>query len=432
MVVIDTTASLDTFDETNSYRISLTAGVTYFIEVDGDNHDREVTTLTLDDPMVRLKQLNGLVLAFDDDGTGNLDSRIVYTPTESKDYVVEVEGYRPDMLGTYRLIVAEDDFRGTIYGVGEVGNVAQGGTTTGSIDYAGSGDLTGDVDLFAVVMLTGLTYSVDLKAAASSHGTLLTPKLQLISVNDLVEMTRTSDPGGSDLHFNFHASSGYINHFLRVSDATLGAGGTFELSLSAGMATAGADSVTGSSYDDSVLALGGDDWVSLGGGNDTVGGGLGNDKLFGRDGGDWLYGDAGEDRLHGGSGNDMLVGGGGRDRLTGGEGADNFVFKSVNDSTRSSSDVIRMGALSVGFEEAGLGGGDIIDLSAIDGDVTVQGQQHLIFDGTTGMGHVWIVDHGDKTVIKAETGLLAGVDFRLVILDGDVVAATYTADDFVL
>jgi Ca2+-binding RTX toxin-like protein len=83
----------------------------------------------------------------------------------------------------------------------------------------------------------------------------------------------------------------------------------------------------------------------------------------------------GDDTLIGGAGDDTLIGGGGRDLLSGGGGADRFVFLGVEDSPAGAADVIR-----------DLGKGDLIDLSAIDADSTLEGDQAfvLVRGGFTG------------------------------------------------
>ena len=78
----------------------------------------------------------------------------------------------------------------------------------------------------------------------------------------------------------------------------------------------------------------------------------------------------------GGIGNDTLAGGGGADTLTGGAGANRFVF-SVADL--GSSDEI------TDFSHAH---GDKIDLSAIDANSGVAGDQAFSFIGTGGSTHV--------------------------------------------
>jgi Ca2+-binding RTX toxin-like protein len=101
-------------------------------------------------------------------------------------------------------------------------------------------------------------------------------------------------------------------------------------------------------------------------GNDVITGKESNDKLLGLAGNDTLDGASGDDVLNGGAGNDILIGGAGRDKLTGGVGADTFKFASSNESTFWNMDTI------TDFKKSQ---GDKIDLSAIDSNANVAGDQ---------------------------------------------------------
>ncbi|MBO3762541.1 calcium-binding protein [Ciceribacter sp. L1K22] len=109
-------------------------------------------------------------------------------------------------------------------------------------------------------------------------------------------------------------------------------------------------------------------------GNDSLSGGAGNDSLYGGSGNDSLLGGSGNDRMKGGSGNDKLTGSSGADVLFGDSGADRFIFKSLSDSTVSSSgrDTI---------EDFSRSQGDKIDLSAIDASTKSSGNQAFSFIG---------------------------------------------------
>ena len=101
-------------------------------------------------------------------------------------------------------------------------------------------------------------------------------------------------------------------------------------------------------------------------GNDVLTGKASNDKLLGLAGNDTLDGVLGDDTLDGGVGNDVLTGGDGKDKLIGGAGADTFKFTSSTDSTLWNMDTI------TDFKHTQ---GDKIDLSAIDSDANLAGDQ---------------------------------------------------------
>jgi Ca2+-binding RTX toxin-like protein len=103
-----------------------------------------------------------------------------------------------------------------------------------------------------------------------------------------------------------------------------------------------------------------------------IAGGAANDLLVGGLQGDSILGGAGNDQLFGLAGNDYIVGGAGADALRGGTGSDRFVYLSTSDSTALSMDHI------VDFEDHK----DLIDLSGIDANTTLGGDQGFSFIGS--------------------------------------------------
>ncbi|HEX4736590.1 MAG TPA: S8 family serine peptidase [Allosphingosinicella sp.] len=123
-----------------------------------------------------------------------------------------------------------------------------------------------------------------------------------------------------------------------------------------------------------------------------------------------VFGGAGDDDITGSQNNDILVGGLGADRLTGGGGDDTFLYHSVAESTPASHDLLINFTL-----------GDIIDLSAIDGDTTTAGQQHFHFvDGgvfTNHAGELVAADTGGG--VWSVSGDINGdgvADFQLTVI----------------
>ncbi|ACK68554.1 Hemolysin-type calcium-binding region [Gloeothece citriformis PCC 7424] len=178
--------------------------------------------------------------------------------------------------------------------------------------------------------------------------------------------------------------------------------------------TANADTMFG--YDLVVPSPDGNDTINGLGGNDTIYGGNGDDIIFGGfsslagssdflyggNGNDSLVGGSGSDSLYGGNGNDTLTGGSGIDRMFGGAGADIFRFSSISDSNTGigNRDVIE--DFTVGI--------DRIDLSAIDANLDVAGNQAFSFIGTNdfsgaGVGQVrftQVFDSNPRTVIEID------------------------------
>lgn len=110
--------------------------------------------------------------------------------------------------------------------------------------------------------------------------------------------------------------------------------------------------------------------------NNVIYGNNSANSLFGYGGNDQLYGLGGNDYLSGGDGNDKLVGGAGADTLRGGNGNDVFVYNALSDSPgfeETSPVVIRDSIID--FNGNGSALGDQIDLSAIDANLEVYGNQ---------------------------------------------------------
>jgi len=106
----------------------------------------------------------------------------------------------------------------------------------------------------------------------------------------------------------------------------------------------------------------------------------GDDVLAGRGGDDILNGGAGLDILDGGTEADALYGGADRDTLTGGTGADRFAFSAIGDSMA--------GAGADRITDFSHAQGDRIDLSAIDADTGVAGNQGFTFIGAAAFHHI--------------------------------------------
>jgi hypothetical protein len=90
----------------------------------------------------------------------------------------------------------------------------------------------------------------------------------------------------------------------------------------------------------------------------------------------WIAGGAGFDNLLAGAGNDLLIGGLGGDHLYGGAGNDTFRYRSIAESVSGATDGIADFTL-----------GDIIDLSQIDADTTLAGNQAFNFIGNAAFGN---------------------------------------------
>jgi Ca2+-binding RTX toxin-like protein len=155
-------------------------------------------------------------------------------------------------------------------------------------------------------------------------------------------------------------------------------------------------------------------------------GGLGNDSLYGGRRADTLEGRGGADNLAGGGGKDVLIGGSGADALTGGAGADTFRYTSLGDSnTAAGMDTI------LDFLAAE---GDRIDLSAIDANAGVGGNQAFAWAGVNpgaiGAGMLAVVESGGLWYLQGHVDGDGIPD--LTILIGNGASIVFSASDFVL
>ena len=144
-----------------------------------------------------------------------------------------------------------------------------------------------------------------------------------------------------------------------------------------------------------------------------------------------ITGNGGKNVLSGLAGADTLAGGANADVLIGGTGPDRFDFNLVSESTATARDAIRAGGGAIAFEGAGVAGGDLIDLSGIDANTGLAGNQAFVFGGTTD-GHLSLVNSGTTTILNANVDADAAFEFVLAIEDGGVLASAYKAVDFIL
>jgi Ca2+-binding RTX toxin-like protein len=169
--------------------------------------------------------------------------------------------------------------------------------------------------------------------------------------------------------------------------------------------TAGQDNMSGNAIlnvNETLNGLAGNDTLNGNGGNDTLNGGDGIDTMSGGAGNDVLNGGNGNDIMNGNGGVDQLTGGAGVDTMTGAGGADTFFFLATSDSG------VGVGARDIITDF--VSGSDRIDLSAIDANVNVAGNQ--AFTPTAGGGG------GAFTNVAGQ--IRAGLVGANVIIEGDV------------
>lgn len=197
----------------------------------------------------------------------------------------------------------------------------------------------------------------------------------------------------------------------------------------------GDDLMFGSANEDVLFGGAGDDVLNGNTQADQLFGGAGDDVLRGGDGFDLLEGDAGGDILVGGNGNDTLNGGSGQDTLRGNANSDSFVFTSAADSGFGRADLID------GIDGVGIAGGDVIDLSFIDANIAVAGNQSFSFLGelttaqglAAGAGALWVENMAGQTRLYGLVDDDSTIDLAIRINDGaGTTAGDYFAGDFIV
>lgn len=210
------------------------------------------------------------------------------------------------------------------------------------------------------------------------------------------------------------------------------------------LAGAGDDTVAGGRGDDLLDGGAGSDWVTFAAakrgvtllltdplpqktvhgtdvlrGFENLQGGRGHDRLTGDDGTNILDGLGGRDRLNGGAGADVLIGGRGRDWLDGGvdTAADTFIFRDMRDSPAKGG-----GDRVLNFTT----GLDRIDLSLIDANPDLAGEQALVFSEGRADHAVWLRVEAQGTAILADLDGDARADLRIFV------AGLAAADDMIL
>jgi Ca2+-binding RTX toxin-like protein len=153
-----------------------------------------------------------------------------------------------------------------------------------------------------------------------------------------------------------------------------------------------------------------------------------NDSIIGDGQNNQLSGGNGNDNINGGAGNDTITGGNGTDVLTGGTGNDVFDFNSI---TESQPGVLR--DVINGFSGNGFGLGDQIDLSTIDANTLLAGNQAFSFIGAgafTGVGQLRYF--GGILQGNVNAGLAADFEIQLVGTPALSVAAGLAGSDIIL
>lgn len=161
---------------------------------------------------------------------------------------------------------------------------------------------------------------------------------------------------------------------------------------------------------DNVVTGSGNDNISANGNANNIQSGAGNDTI--------LAG-AGDDRLYAGVGSDRLIGGLGRDLMYGGanDGAtDVFVFTSITDSVKGAGRDAIFDFVS---------GTDAIDLTAIDANTALGGNQAFGWGGTTAAANaVWYSVSSSSLLLRGDVNGDGVYDFEIQLTGTTTLAAS--------
>jgi hypothetical protein len=326
---------------------------------------------------------------FDSFGAGGGDISISISPTDLR--VLDVIGWTPPASP----LPGTDDFANSFTDrANPFGQLSVGTPLAGSIE------ITGDRDWYAVQLNAGTDYVASVTGEDGKGGTLDDSILRLhdatgarIATND------DANPDTFDSSLVIHpATSGtYYVEIGSFEDATAG---TYTVSVQAGAPAAtdgndvlvgtaggstvnagvGNDTITGGDAQNYLRGDEGDDVLSGGAGFDDINGNMGNDTVHGGDGDDYsvggkdndqLFGDGGNDIVWGNLGNDTCDGGDGADQCRGGQGDDSVSGGAGNDfiSGDRGNDTESGGSGADNFHGSQDAGIDrVLDFNAAEGD----------------------------------------------------------------
>ena len=187
------TGRIETPYDRDWFAVELEAGQAYRFEQNGSEGGQG----SLVDPKIRGlydsdgSYINGTsndrapLIGYHAGSTGN--AKVYYTPEESGTYYLSADTNRGE-VGTYRVLAraVADDY---LHNTDTTGTVTVGGTTDATIDYPG------DTDWFAVTLMAGRRYRVDLECDARCD-----PILRGVydSTGEYLDGTRNGDGGTGD------------------------------------------------------------------------------------------------------------------------------------------------------------------------------------------------------------------------------------------
>lgn len=241
------------------YAIELLAGQTIQIDLIGNDPDPSSGPVDLPDPYLRVYNASGAYITGDDDGGGNLDSRLIFTAGSTGTYYLEADSYSGGDRGLYDLTVT--DLNSDIGGPGP--DILYG--TNGADTMSGNG---GNDEVH------GLDGDDTINGGSGNDLLVGGDGADVMAGNNGLDELRGGD--GND---------------------TMHGGGANDLLMGGN----GLDTLNGGTFNDRLF---GED------GNDRIRGGAGEDRIIGGAGSDFTYGGSGADHFIFQSASDSAAGSG--------------------------------------------------------------------------------------------------------------------------
>lgn len=302
------------------------------------------------------------------------------------------------------------------------------------LQVSGSISPATETDSYRTFLIAGLTYQFDAQGRSSGNGTLTDPHMAVTTTGG-TQLAYDDDVSSTNRDAQIvYTPSRSGDYLVNVAENGGNATGSYRFTISPGYASDYNDDVRASQYGDAIAGLDGNDAIAGFAGQDYLYGQNGNDSLRGGDDRDNLFGGNGNDLVRGEGGGDLINGGAGADRLAGGVGSDRFIFNLASDSAPNAFDRIIQLDDRVAFSGIGVEGGDVLDVSGIDADPSISGNQAFRFSSgplTRGVAQLYENDEGD-TIFVASTDNDTTPEILIRIEDGSIRATAYTSDEFIL
>ena len=181
-------SALDVLDDADWFAVRLVADTVYHIEARGNVRGDYGGSLL--NPALAVFDRDGEVIVRDDDSGLGYNARLLLSVDGTDTYYIGVDD-RKGSIGTYTLSVGEvfDDYSND---TGTGGTLAAGGSNTGEVE------LPNDTDWFAIELVAGKHYRIDLEGAPTGQGDLIDPYLRGLYRADGSQVPGTTNDDGGE------------------------------------------------------------------------------------------------------------------------------------------------------------------------------------------------------------------------------------------